>query len=90
MLRNQPATFACCASCSWQGNIPQSLKFDESEKPMIFDRYRSLTTTATLEHADLIIWPRLPHLNRSGMIRKLCSRHKCHRENTVVPSDRHD
>ena len=40
-----------------QGNIPQSLKFDESEKPMIFDRYRSLTTTATLEQTDLVIWP---------------------------------
>ena len=40
-----------------QGNIPQSLKFDEREKPMILDRYRSLTTTATLEQADLIIWP---------------------------------
>jgi len=40
-----------------QGNIPQSLKFDEHEKPMILDRYRSLTTTATLEQVDLIIWP---------------------------------
>ncbi len=40
-----------------QGNVPQSLKFDEREKPMILDRYRSLTTTATLEKVDLIIWP---------------------------------
>jgi len=40
-----------------QGNIPQSLKFDDREKPLIFDRYRSLTTTATLEEADLVIWP---------------------------------
>ena len=40
-----------------QGNIPQSLKFDEREKPMILDRYRSLTTTALTEQADLVIWP---------------------------------
>ncbi len=40
-----------------QGNIPQSLKFEEREKPMILDRYQSLTTTATLEQVDLIIWP---------------------------------
>ncbi|MCG3148503.1 MAG: Apolipoprotein N-acyltransferase [Verrucomicrobiae bacterium] len=40
-----------------QGNIPQSLKFDEREKPMILDRYRSLTETATLTKVDLVIWP---------------------------------
>ena len=40
-----------------QGNIPQSLKFDERERPMILDRYRSLTTTATVEQVDLVIWP---------------------------------
>ncbi|MEI8064709.1 MAG: apolipoprotein N-acyltransferase, partial [Verrucomicrobiota bacterium] len=40
-----------------QGNIPQSLKFEEREKPMILDRYRSLTTTATLEQVHLINWP---------------------------------
>ena len=40
-----------------QGNIPQNLKFDESQKPLIFDRYRTLTETATWTQVDLIIWP---------------------------------
>ena len=40
-----------------QGNIPQNLKFDESQKPLIFDRYRTLTATATWTQVDLIIWP---------------------------------
>ena len=40
-----------------QGNIPQSLKFDERVKPMILERYRSLTETATVDRADLVIWP---------------------------------
>ena len=40
-----------------QGNIPQSVKFDERERSLILNRYQSLTTTAILEQADLIIWP---------------------------------
>ncbi|MEI6085129.1 MAG: apolipoprotein N-acyltransferase [Verrucomicrobiota bacterium] len=40
-----------------QGNIPQSLKFDEREKPMILDRYQTLTEVATMEPVDLIVWP---------------------------------
>lgn len=40
-----------------QGDIPQTLKFDEREKPMIFDRYRTLTETATIDQVDLVVWP---------------------------------
>jgi len=40
-----------------QGNIPQQVKFDPSEKPMIVQRYRSLTEKAALLNPDLIIWP---------------------------------
>jgi apolipoprotein N-acyltransferase len=40
-----------------QGNIPQTLKFDPAEKPMILERYRTLTETATLVQVDMIIWP---------------------------------
>ena len=40
-----------------QGNIPQNIKFDESEKPFILDRYRRLTETATWTQVDLVIWP---------------------------------
>ncbi len=40
-----------------QGNIPQTLKFEPEQKPMILERYRTLTETATLTRVDLIIWP---------------------------------
>ena len=40
-----------------QGNIPQNIKFDESEKTFILDRYRRLTETATWTQVDLVIWP---------------------------------
>jgi apolipoprotein N-acyltransferase len=40
-----------------QGNIPQTLKFDEREKPMILERYRTLTESVLSEHPELIIWP---------------------------------
>lgn len=42
-----------------QGNIPQSLKFDPAEKPMILERYRRNTATALIQQPqpDLIIWP---------------------------------
>jgi apolipoprotein N-acyltransferase len=40
-----------------QGNIPQTIKFDEREKPGILERYRSLTAAASGEPTDLIIWP---------------------------------
>jgi apolipoprotein N-acyltransferase len=40
-----------------QADIPQSLKFEDSQRPMILDRYRSLTETATWTQADLVIWP---------------------------------
>jgi apolipoprotein N-acyltransferase len=40
-----------------QGNIPQSLKFNPSEKQMIIDRYRKLTAAAAVSKPDLIIWP---------------------------------
>jgi apolipoprotein N-acyltransferase len=40
-----------------QGNIPQTLKFDEREKPMILDRYRSLTESVLPLQPQLILWP---------------------------------
>ena len=40
-----------------QGNIPQTLKFEPTQKPMILERYRTLTETATLAQVDMIIWP---------------------------------
>jgi apolipoprotein N-acyltransferase len=40
-----------------QGNIPQSLKFDPAEKPMTFERYRTLTERALVLKPELIIWP---------------------------------
>ena len=40
-----------------QGNIPQTLKFEASQKPMILERYRTLTETVITNRPDLIIWP---------------------------------
>ena len=40
-----------------QGNIPQTLKFEASQKPMILERYRELTEAVTMNRPDLIIWP---------------------------------
>jgi apolipoprotein N-acyltransferase len=40
-----------------QGNIPQTLKFEPEQKPMILERYRTLTETATLARVDLVVWP---------------------------------
>jgi apolipoprotein N-acyltransferase len=40
-----------------QGNIPQTLKFDPEEKPMVLDRYRSLTESILPAEPELIIWP---------------------------------
>jgi len=54
--RQEPVTRALRLALV-QGNIPQNLKFDETQKPLIFDRYRTLTETATWTQVDLIIWP---------------------------------
>lgn len=40
-----------------QGNIPQSVKFDLDQKPMILDRYGSLTRAMLAAKPELIIWP---------------------------------
>jgi len=40
-----------------QGNIPQELKWDPEAAEMIINKYASLTKMASLEKADLIIWP---------------------------------
>ncbi len=41
-----------------QGDILQNLKFDPAEKPMILERYRSLTEQAlAYQPVDLILWP---------------------------------
>jgi apolipoprotein N-acyltransferase len=40
-----------------QGNIPQTLKWDPSERPMILQRYADLTGQAALLKPEIIIWP---------------------------------
>jgi apolipoprotein N-acyltransferase len=40
-----------------QGNIPQTLKFEPEQKPMILERYETLTKETLAEKPDLIIWP---------------------------------
>jgi apolipoprotein N-acyltransferase len=40
-----------------QGNIPQTLKFVPGERPMILERYRTLTQQTLADEPDLIIWP---------------------------------
>ena len=40
-----------------QGNIPQQVKFDPQEKPMILERYRRLSEKAALLKPELVIWP---------------------------------
>src|SRR5207247_5802053 len=40
-----------------QGNIPQTLKFEPGQKPMILERYESLTRQAMALRPELIIWP---------------------------------
>lgn len=40
-----------------QGNIPQTLKFEAEQKPMILERYRRWTEAAIAGKPDLIIWP---------------------------------
>jgi len=40
-----------------QGNIPQTLKFEPSQKTMILERYRTLTESAIATPVDLIVWP---------------------------------
>jgi apolipoprotein N-acyltransferase len=40
-----------------QADIPQSLKFDPREKPMILERYRQWSEKAAVLKPDLMIWP---------------------------------
>src|ERR1043166_2186840 len=40
-----------------QADIPQTLKFEPEQKPMILDRYETLTRKAMALRPDLIIWP---------------------------------
>jgi apolipoprotein N-acyltransferase len=40
-----------------QGNIPQTLKYDPKEKPMVLERYRTLTERTMVMKPDMIIWP---------------------------------
>lgn len=40
-----------------QGDIPQTLKFDPEQKPMILERYRTLTETVMATRPEMIIWP---------------------------------
>jgi apolipoprotein N-acyltransferase len=40
-----------------QGDIPQTLKFEPEQKPMILERYRTLTEAIMSERPEMIIWP---------------------------------
>jgi apolipoprotein N-acyltransferase len=40
-----------------QGDIPQTLKFEPAQKPMILERYGSLTRKVIAMRPELIIWP---------------------------------
>jgi apolipoprotein N-acyltransferase len=40
-----------------QGNIPQHLKWEESSRDFIIDRYLALSSEALKDRPDLIIWP---------------------------------
>jgi apolipoprotein N-acyltransferase len=57
VFSRQPATSRPIHLALVQGNIPQTLKFEPSEKAMILERYQSLTETAMMTQVDLIIWP---------------------------------
>ena len=40
-----------------QGDIPQTLKFEPEQKPMILERYRTLTESVMAARPNMIIWP---------------------------------
>jgi len=40
-----------------QGDIPQTLKFEPEQKPMILERYRTLTEAVMAARPEIIIWP---------------------------------
>ncbi len=40
-----------------QGDIPQTLKFEAEQKPMILERYRTLTEAILLARPEIIVWP---------------------------------
>jgi apolipoprotein N-acyltransferase len=40
-----------------QGDIPQTLKYDPEQKPMILERYRTLTETVMAARPEIIVWP---------------------------------
>jgi apolipoprotein N-acyltransferase len=40
-----------------QGNIPQDLKWEETQRDLIFSRYENLAAKAVQEGAKLVIWP---------------------------------
>jgi len=57
VFSREPATSRRIHLALVQGNIPQTLKFEPSQKAMILERYQSLTETAMMTQVDLIIWP---------------------------------
>lgn len=56
-LRADPGPVSGLRVALLQGNIPQQVKFDPREKPMITERYRALTEKAAVLQPELIIWP---------------------------------
>jgi apolipoprotein N-acyltransferase len=40
-----------------QGDIPQTLKFELEQKPMILERYRTLTEVVIAARPEMIVWP---------------------------------
>jgi apolipoprotein N-acyltransferase len=57
MLRRDDSAVPGLRVALIQGNIPQQVKFNPNEKPMITERYRALTEKAALLKPDLVIWP---------------------------------
>jgi len=57
MLAKEPKEPRTVRLALVQGDIPQTLKFEAEQKPMILERYRTLTETAMAAHPELIVWP---------------------------------
>jgi len=57
MFAKQPNASRTVRLALVQGDIPQTLKFEPEQTPMILERYRTLTETAMAAHPELIIWP---------------------------------
>ena len=57
MFPKEPQSLHTVRLALVQGNIPQTLKFEPEQKPMILERYRALTEVVMAARPDLILWP---------------------------------